>query len=95
MCSLARTRECRFRMPWLLAMALVALFLALPAVAFGVEMPNVDIRATVQADGSLMVEEARTFEFDDDVNGVYWTIPYARNEQGETSSIMVFDVEVS
>ena len=79
----------------LLAALVFALCALSPAVARAVEMPQVDIEATVRPDGSLMVEEARTFEFDDNVNGVYWTIPAAQNEQGAPSSVTVLDVEVS
>ncbi|MBM6700643.1 DUF2207 domain-containing protein, partial [Bifidobacterium pullorum subsp. saeculare] len=55
-----------------------------PAAAYAdsFEMPAVGIHATVQPDGTLAVTETRTFEFDDDINGVYWTIPTSQNEQG-------------
>ena len=66
----------------------VALVLAAPAAwADGYSMPRVSISAVVQEDGTLTVREERTFSFDDDVNGVYWTVPIATNEQGGRSRL--------
>ena len=59
----------------------------LPAKAH--EMPRVHIDATVLEDGILHVEEERAFAFDDEVNGVFWTIPIATNEQGRPSWVDV------
>ena len=36
------------------------------------------------SDGSLQVSEERTFEFTDDVNGVYWEIPLGQNSRART-----------
>lgn len=55
-------------------------------------LPSVHIQAQVMENGDLFVTEARTFEFEDSVNGVYWDIPLAQNEQGEPSSITVLSV---
>ena len=81
------------------AMALVALFAAAllllpasPAYADGYSVEGVDMSATVRRDGSLEVVERRTFEFDGEVNGVYWTIPHATNQQGGGSAVAVDDV---
>ncbi len=55
--------------------ALVACaLLLLPAVARadGYSMTQAYISATVEADGSLTVVEGRQFDFDDDINGVFW-----------------------
>ena len=68
------------------ACALVALT---PLSAEAYEMPRVRIEATVLEDGALHVEEERTFAFDDEVNGVFWTIPIATNEQGRPSWVDV------
>ena len=38
-------------------------------------LPSVHIQAQVMENGDLFVTEARTFEFEDSVNGVYWDIP--------------------
>ena len=55
-------------------------------------LPSVHIQAQVMENGDLFVTEARTFEFEDSVNGVYWDIPLAQNEQGAPSSITVLSV---
>ena len=55
-------------------------------------LPSVYIQAQVMENGDLFVTEARTFAFEDTVNGVYWDIPLAQNEQGAPSSITVFSV---
>ena len=79
-----------------LAFAAFLLTFALPvsARADGFSMPSVSIRATVEADGTLSVAETRRFEFDDDVNGVYWTVPQGENGQGTATSLEVAGVSV-
>ena len=74
--------------------ALVLVLLALPAVALAdtYSLPRVNVQAQVMENGDLHVTEARTFAFEDTVNGVYWTIPFAQNQQGQTSSVTVFSV---
>ena len=53
----------------------LALFLApVPAHARSYSIDRVDIDLTVNADGSIDVVEARTFDFDGSFNGVYWDI---------------------
>ena len=68
---------------WLpmVAAALLALFIA-PASALAREysISSVDIDATVLEDGTLRVEESRTFDFDGEFHGVYWDIPTGYNE---------------
>ena len=63
-------------------MMLALLFASVPARAYadGYEMPRVDIAAVVRPDGSIRVTERRTFEFDDDVNGVFLEIPAGENQ---------------
>ena len=80
-----------------LAAVACALCMLVPAAAYAdsFEMPAVGIHATVQPDGTLAVTETRTFEFDDDINGVYWTIPASQNEQGVKSSVQISDVSVA
>lgn len=76
--------------------ALVALaLLLLPAVAHadGYSMTQTYIGATVEADGSLTVVEGRQFDFDDDINGVYWDINTGTNQQGGTAGVDVLSVE--
>lgn len=70
------------------AVALSCLF-AVPvtARADGFDMHSVNIFATVLEDGRMLVSESRTFDFDDDVNGVFWTIPLGENQQGRATSI--------
>ncbi|MEY8437615.1 DUF2207 domain-containing protein [Atopobiaceae bacterium 24-176] len=46
-----------------------------PALAKSYEIPRVDIDATLQPDGTLVVTEDRTFSFDGSFNGVYWRLP--------------------
>lgn len=76
--------------------ALVALaLLLLPAVAHadGYSMSQTYIGATVEADGSLTVVEGRQFDFDDDINGVYWDINTGSNQQGGSVVVNVLSVE--
>lgn len=76
--------------------ALVALALSLlPAVAHadGYSMSQTYIGATVEADGSLTVVEGRQFDFDDDINGVYWDINTGSNQQGGSVVVNVLSVE--
>ena len=75
---------------------LVALaLLLLPAVARadGYSMTQTYIGATVEADGSLTVVEGRQFDFDDDINGVFWEINTGTNQQGGTAGVDVLSVE--
>ena len=72
--------------------ALVALaLLLLPAAAHadGYSMTQTYIGATVEADGSLTVVEGRQFDFDDDINGVFWEINTGTNQQGGTAGVDV------
>lgn len=76
--------------------ALVACaLLLLPAVARadGYSMTQTYIGATVEADGSLTVVEGRQFDFDDDINGVYWDINTGSNQQGGSVNVDVLGVE--
>lgn len=76
--------------------ALVACaLLLLPAVARadGYSMTQTYISATVEADGSLTVVEGRQFDFDDDINGVYWDINTGTNQQGGSVNVDVLSVE--
>ena len=76
--------------------ALVACaLLLLPAVARadGYSMTQTYIGATVEADGSLTVVEGRQFDFDDDINGVFWEINTGSNQQGGAASVDVLGVE--
>ena len=65
----------------LAALALVVCVLAVPEVALArsYEISSVDIDATVEPDGTLLVTETRTFDFDGAFNGVYWDIPMGYN----------------
>ena len=63
---------------------LVAVFVALaaaPASALAREfsISKVDIDASVTSDGTLRVQESRTFDFDGSFNGVYWELPSGLN----------------
>ena len=76
--------------------ALVACaLLLLPAIACadGYSMSQTYIGATVEADGSLTVIEGRQFDFDDDINGVYWDINTGSNQQGGSVGVDVLSVE--
>lgn len=76
--------------------ALVALaLLLLPAAAHadGYSMSQTYVGATVEADGSLTVVEGRQFDFDDDINGVFWEINTGTNQQGGTAGVDVLSVE--
>lgn len=76
--------------------ALVALaLLLLPAAAHadGYSMSQTYIGTTVEADGSLTVVEGRQFDFDDDINGVFWDINTGSNQQGGSVSVDVLSVE--
>ena len=76
-----------------LVLALVFALVA-PATAHAdtYSLPRVNIQAQVMENGDLNVTEERTFAFEDTVNGVYWSIPFAQNEQGQTSSVTVSSV---
>lgn len=86
----------RIRALALLLLIALCAFVYAPAAACAddYDMPSVNIEAQVQADGSVQVSETRAFEFDDDVNGVYWVIPLAENQQGTQSDITIDGVSV-
>ena len=92
-------KTCRQRRPFARfasVCALVALaLLLLPAAAHadGYSMTQTYISATVEADGSLTVVEGRQFDFDDDINGVFWEINTGTNQQGGTAGVDVLSVE--
>lgn len=92
-------KTCRQRCPFARfasICALVALaLLLLPAAAHadGYSMAQTYISATVEADGSLTVVEGRQFDFDDDINGVFWEINTGSNQQGGTAGVDVLSVE--
>lgn len=70
------------------ALALSYLFAApVAAWADGFDMHAVNIFATILEDGRMLVSESRTFDFGDDVNGVFWTIPLGENRQGQSTSL--------
>lgn len=75
-----------------LLVVLACMFVPARAYADGYEMERVDMQAIVHRDGALDVRERRTFEFDGEVNGVYWTIPHAYNQQGTQSQVDVVRV---
>ena len=81
-------------LPVLIALVAFAATFAFPHAAHAdtYALPSVRIQAQVMENGDLFVTEARTFEFEESVNGVYWDIPLAQNEQGAPSSITVFSV---
>ena len=92
-------KTCRQRCPFARFASICALvacaLLLLPAVARadGYSMTQTYISATVEADGSLTVVEGRQFDFDDDINGVFWEINTGTNQQGGTASVDVLSVE--
>ena len=63
----------------LMVLATLGIALLLPGRALADDdsysIDQVDIDATVKADGSLEVYEMRDFDFDGDFHGVYWDIP--------------------
>lgn len=73
--------------------ALALLLLPAAAHADGYSMTQTYIGATVEADGSLTVVEGRQFDFDDDINGVYWDINTGSNQQGGSAGVDVLSVE--
>ena len=92
-------KTCRQRCPFARFASICALvacaLLLLPAVARadGYSMTQTYISATVEADGSLAVVEGRQFDFDDDINGVFWEINTGSNQQGGTAGVDVLSVE--
>lgn len=72
---------------------LALLLLPVAAHADGYSMTQTYIGATVEADGSLSVVEGRQFDFDDDINGVFWEINTGSNQQGGTAGVDVLSVE--
>ena len=81
-------------LPALTILVAFAATLAFPHAAHAdtYALPSVHIQAQVMENGDLFVTEARTFAFEDTVNGVYWDIPFADNEQGSASAVSVLDV---
>ncbi len=81
-------------LPVLIALVAFAATFAFPQAAHAdtYALPSVHIQAQVMENGDLFVTEARTFAFEDTVNGVYWDIPFADNEQGSASAVSVLDV---
>ena len=73
--------------------ALALLLLPAAAHADGYSMSQTHIGATVEADGSLTVIERRQFDFDDDINGVFWEINTGSNQQGGAAGVNVLSVE--
>lgn len=73
--------------------ALALLLLPVAAHADGYSMTQTYIGATVEADGSLTVVEGRQFDFDDDINGVFWEINTGSNQQGGAAGVNVLSVE--
>lgn len=73
--------------------ALALLLLPVAAHADGYSMTQTYIGATVEADGSLTVVEGRQFDFDDDINGVFWEINIGSNQQGGAAGVNVLSVE--
>ena len=73
--------------------ALALLLLPAAACADGYSMTQTYIGATVEADGSLTVVEGRQFDFDDDINGVFWEINTGSNQQGGAAGVDVLSVE--
>ena len=93
--SLSRTRPLvRAVLRALIALVAFAATFAFPHAAHAdtYALPSVHIQAQVMENGDLFVTEARTFAFEDTVNGVYWDIPFADNEQGSASTVSVLDV---
>lgn len=90
----SRQRRLFVRFASVCALVTCALLL-LPAVARadGYSMSQTYIGATVEADGSLTVIEGRQFDFDDDINGVYWDINTGSNQQGGSVNVDVLSVE--
>ena len=73
--------------------AFALLLLPVAAHADGYSMTQTYIGATVEADGSLTVVEGRQFDFDDDINGVFWEINAGTNQQGGAAGVNVLSVE--
>ena len=65
-----------------------------PALAREYSICQVDIEATVAADGSLSVKEVREFDFDGSFHGVYWKIPTGtyQGRQIETTILSVGEI---
>lgn len=77
-----------------LALAAPLLLVATPALA-SYSIDEVDIDATVSADGSLAVSETREFDFDGSYHGVYWNIPTGTYEGREVSATVTSVGEVT
>ena len=90
----SRQRRLFARFASVCALVTCALLL-LPTIARadGYSMTQTYIGATVEADGSLTVVEGRQFDFDDDINGVYWDINTGSNQQGGSVGVSVLSVE--
>lgn len=86
-----KNKHRRGRLSVLAVLSFVMCFviLAAPVVAHADDyaIDRVSIDAAVGEDGVLRVSETRTFDLNESVNGVFWTIPHAANVQGVTARI--------
>lgn len=86
----------RPRLSRLVSVALIALGAVLLALTFfprralaaDLEVNRVQIEAHVQPDGSLIVNEARLFEFNEHYNGVYWYVPYGSAQGRDVTAVI-------
>lgn len=81
------------RLHVLLVACLLALgcLLAAPArlaLADDYSVESVTIDATLQTDGSLVVQESRVFDFDGSFHGVYWEVPKGEYEGREIDAVI-------
>lgn len=86
----------RIRAAFVAAVVACCLLLLPPSARAGdYYMPRVSIQGTVMQNGDLQVTETRAFEFDEDINGVFWNVPLAENQQGAVSELAIDDVRIT
>lgn len=87
-----RSRIRSSRLHALLCACMLALvWLLLPATtarADDYSVESVTIDATVETDGSLVVQESRVFDFDGSFHGVYWEVPKGEYEGRQIDAII-------
>ena len=75
------------RLAWLIAATALVVVPATPALAKSYHIAEADVTIVVEADGSLLVTERLTFDFDGSFSGAYRDIPLTGDETFELVSV--------
>jgi len=75
------------RLAWLIAVIAMVVLPAIPALAKSYHIAEADVTIVVEPDGSLLVTERLTFDFDGSFSGAYRDIPLSGDETFELVSV--------